>query len=399
MLSCFRLPRAGGGGRDAAEQTAGASPRRPSLPFAAGLFAASPSTSGGGKSPWPSEADDMEKKRWDSMESWSMLLDTVMGPGGEGSRDSGRREEWMADLSQLFIGNKFASGANSRIYRGIYRQRAVAVKMVRIPERDEARRAVLEDQFNSEVAFLSRLYHPNIVQFIAACKKPPVYCIITEYMPQGTLRMYLNKKDPYSLSPETILKLALDISRGMEYLHAQGVIHRDLKSQNLLLNDEMRVKVADFGTSCLESKCQATKGNKGTYRWMAPEMTKEKPYTRKVDVYSFGIVLWELTTCLLPFQGMTPVQAAYAASEKNLRPPLSTSCPPVLNNLIKKCWSANPARRPEFSYIVSVLEKYDHCVKEGMPVMVHQELRLWRSFAKIFRMGCIANNLSIPVHA
>lgn len=342
----------------------------------------------------------MEKKRWDSMESWSMLLDTVMGSGGEGSsRDSGRREEWMADLSQLFIGNKFASGANSRIYRGIYKQRAVAVKMVRIPERDEAQRAVLEEQFNSEVAFLSRLYHPNIVQFIAACKKPPVYCIITEYMSQGTLRMYLNKKDPYSLSAETILKLALDISRGMEYLHAQGVIHRDLKSQNLLLNDEMRVKVADFGTSCLETKCQATKGNKGTYRWMAPEMTKEKPYTRKVDVYSFGIVLWELTTCLLPFQGMTPVQAAYAASEKNLRPPLSSSCPPVLNNLIKKCWSANPARRPEFSYIVSVLEKYDHCVKEGMPVTAHQELRLWRSFAKIFRTGCITNNLSIPVHA
>ncbi|KAF8658494.1 hypothetical protein HU200_058948 [Digitaria exilis] len=401
MLSCFRLPRTGGG----PDQPGAASPRRPALPFAA-----SPSTSGRGKTPWPpSEAvDDMEKKRWDSMESWSMLLDTVMGPTGEGGSSSStstttttgaRREEWMADLSQLFIGNKFASGANSRIYRGIYRQRAVAVKMVRIPERDEARRAVLEDQFNSEVSFLSRLYHPNIVQFIAACKKPPVYCIITEYMSQGTLRMYLNKKDPYSLSAETILKLALDISRGMEYLHAQGVIHRDLKSQNLLLNDEMRVKVADFGTSCLETKCQATKGNKGTYRWMAPEMTKEKPYTRKVDVYSFGIVLWELTTCLLPFQGMTPVQAAYAASEKNLRPPLSTTCPPVLNNLIKKCWSANPARRPEFSYIVSVLEKYDHCVKEGMPVMVHQDLRLWRSFAKIFRMGCIANNLSIPVHA
>ncbi|KAJ1260032.1 hypothetical protein BS78_10G201000 [Paspalum vaginatum] len=385
MLSCFGLPRPVGGGRGDAADHQSASPRRPSLPFAAGLLAASPSTSGRGKSPaWPSEADDMEKKRWDSMESWSMLLDTAMGPGGEASV-GGRREEWMADLSHLFIGNKFASGANSRIYRGIYRQRAVAVKMVRIPERDEARRALLEDQFNSE--------------FIAACKKPPVYCIITEYMSQGTLRMYLNKKDPYSLSPETILKLALDISRGMEYLHAQGVIHRDLKSQNLLLNDEMRVKVADFGTSCLETKCQATKGNKGTYRWMAPEMTKEKPYTRKVDVYSFGIVLWELTTCLLPFQGMTPVQAAYAACEKNLRPPLSSSCPPVLNNLIKKCWSANPARRPEFSYIVSVLEKYDHCVKEGMPVTVHQELRLWRSFAKIFRVGCIANSLSIPVHA
>jgi hypothetical protein len=168
MLSCFRLPRPVGGGGDADQQAAAVSPRRgPSLPFAASLFAASPSTStsGRGRSAWPPEADGMEKKRWDSMESWSMLLDTVMGSGGEGSsRDSGRREEWMADLSQLFIGNKFASGANSRIYRGIYKQRAVAVKMVRIPERDEARRAELEEQFNSEVAFLSRLYHPNIVQ-------------------------------------------------------------------------------------------------------------------------------------------------------------------------------------------------------------------------------------------
>ncbi|KAJ4798905.1 Protein kinase superfamily protein [Rhynchospora pubera] len=344
------------------------------------------------------EVEIMEKRRWDSLESWSMLLD----PGSDVSdANSGpQKEEWMADLSQLFIGNKFASGSNSRIYRGIYKQIAVAIKMVKIPEQDEKRRETLEREFNSEVAFLSRLYHPNIVQFIAASKKPPVYCIITEYMSQGTLRMYLHKKEPYSLSTETVLRLALDISRGMEYLHAQGVIHRDLKSHNLLLNDEMRVKVADFGTSCLETQCRSSKGNMGTYRWMAPEMIKEKPCTRKVDVYSFGVVLWELTTCLVPYQGMTPVQAAYAVAEKNLRPPLSTTCSPILNNLIRRCWSANPAKRPEFSYVVSVLEKFDHCLKEGLPMIVHQELRIRSSLLELLKFkGCIQANSSVPVPA
>ncbi|XP_008806079.2 serine/threonine/tyrosine-protein kinase HT1 [Phoenix dactylifera] len=388
MASCFRALSLGKKNRDNSVSL----PHPPSLPGSS-----FPSSSQLHKmNHMATEMEVMEKKRWDSLESWSMLLD----PGTESAEGSGggEQEEWMADLSQLFIGNKFASGSHSRIYRGIYKQRAVAVKMVRIPEQDGERRAMLEKQFNSEVAFLSRLYHPNIVQFIAASKKPPVYCIITEYMSQGTLRMYLHKKQPYSLSTETILRLALDISRGMQYLHSQGVIHRDLKSHNLLLNDEMRVKVADFGTSCLETQCRASKGNMGTYRWMAPEMVKEKPYTRKVDVYSFGIVLWELTTAIVPFQGMTPVQAAYAASEKNMRPPLSTTCSPVLNNLIKRCWSANPAKRPDFSYIVSVLEKYDECIREGLPILVHQELRIGNSLVGLFK-GCITTRSSTPVPA
>ncbi|XP_047965827.1 serine/threonine/tyrosine-protein kinase HT1 [Salvia hispanica] len=343
------------------------------------------------------ESDNMERKRFDSLESWSMILESENVETWEASNEE--REEWTADLSQLFIGNKFASGAHSRIYRGIYKQRAVAVKMVRIPTHKEETRALLEQQFKSEVALLSRLYHPNIVQFIAACKKPPVYCIITEYMSQGTLRMYLNKKEPYSLSVETILRLALDISRGMDYLHSQGVIHRDLKSNNLLLNDEMRVKVADFGTSCLETQCREAKGNMGTYRWMAPEMIKEKPYTRKVDVYSFGIVLWELTTALLPFQGMTPVQAAFAVAEKNERPPLAASCQPAIAHLIKRCWAVNPSKRPDFSEIVCALEKYDECVKEGLPLTLHSGLVSKNAIIERLK-GCVSmNSSSVPVHA
>lgn len=105
----------------------------------------------------------MEKRRWDSSESWSVLLDSGNFEGFD-ANVAGEQEEWMADLSQLFIGNKFASGAHSRIYRGIYKQRAVAVKVVRLPDQDPHTRERLEEQFNSEVAFLSRLCHPNIVQ-------------------------------------------------------------------------------------------------------------------------------------------------------------------------------------------------------------------------------------------
>lgn len=109
-----------------------------------------------------SDIETMDRKRFDSLESWSMILESDNVETWEVSKED--QEEWTADLSQLFIGNKFASGAHSRIYRGIYKQRAVAVKMVRIPTHKEETRAKLEQQFKSEVRLLSRLYHPNIVQ-------------------------------------------------------------------------------------------------------------------------------------------------------------------------------------------------------------------------------------------
>lgn len=114
-----------------------------------------------------SDMENMERKRFDSLESWSMILDSENVESWEVSKED--QEEWTADLSQLFIGNKFASGAHSRIYRGIYKQRAVAVKMVRIPTHKEEKRALLEQQFKSEVDLLSRLYHPNIVQVYHKC--------------------------------------------------------------------------------------------------------------------------------------------------------------------------------------------------------------------------------------
>lgn len=285
--------------------------------------------------------------------SWSKyLVSSGAEIKGEGE------EEWSADMSELYIGNKFASGKHSRIYRGVYKQKDVAIKLISQPEEDGDLAALLEKQFTSEVALLLRLKHPNIITFIGACKKPPVFCIITEYLAGGSLRKFLHQQVPYSLPLNLVLKLALDIAHGMEYLHAQGILHRDLKSENLLLDEDMHVKVADFGISCLESQCGSAKGFTGTYRWMAPEMIKEKHHTKKVDIYSFGIVLWELLTALIPFDNMTPEQAAFAVCQKNERPPLPSTCPLAFRHLINRCWSPNPNNRPHFEEIVSVLERY-----------------------------------------
>ncbi|XVF54126.1 hypothetical protein PTKIN_Ptkin05aG0155800 [Pterospermum kingtungense] len=291
--------------------------------------------------------------------SWSKyLVSSGAEIKGEGE------EEWSADMSQLLIGNKFASGRHSRIYRGIYKQRDVAIKLISQPEEDANLANFLEKQFISEVALLFHLRHPNIITFVAACKKPPVFCIITEYLAGGSLRKYLHQQEPYSVPHNLVLKLALDIARGMQYLHSQGILHRDLKSENLLLGEDMCVKVADFGISCLESQCGSAKGFTGTYRWMAPEMIKEKHHTKKVDVYSFGIVLWELLTALTPFDNMTPEQAAFAVCQKNARPPLPPKCPLAFTHLINRCWSSNPEKRPHFDEIVSILESYAESLEE-----------------------------------
>ncbi|KAK1357832.1 Serine/threonine-protein kinase HT1 [Heracleum sosnowskyi] len=291
--------------------------------------------------------------------SWSKyLVSSGAEIKGEGE------EEWGADMSQLFIGNKFASGRHSRIYRGVYKDRDVAIKLISQPEEDSELAAVLEQQFNSEVSMMFRLQHPNVITFFAACKKAPVFCIITEYLAGGSLRAYLHQLEPYSLPINLVLKFAIDIARGLQYLHSQGVLHRDLKSENLLLGEDMCVKVADFGISCLESQCGSAKGFTGTYRWMAPEMIKGKAQTKKVDVYSFGIVLWELLTALTPFDNMTPEQAAFAVCQKNARPPLPSTCPVAFHYLINQCWASDPRKRPDFSKIVTTLESFDKSLEQ-----------------------------------
>ncbi|XP_047326979.1 serine/threonine/tyrosine-protein kinase HT1-like [Impatiens glandulifera] len=276
-------------------------------------------------------------------------------------------DELMVDLSQLYFGPKFAFGANSQLYQGIYKDEPVAVKIIKVPndvdddDDNGALSAKLEKQFNREVTFLSRLRHENVVKFVAAWRKAPAYCIITEYLSEGSLRAYLHKleQEHIRLPLKKLIGIALDIARGMEYIHSRGVVHRDLKPENILINKDFRMKIADFGIACEESSCDLFSDDPGTYRWMAPEMIKRKAYGRKVDVYSFGLILWEMVAGKIPYSDMTPIQAAFAVVNKKLRPEIPEKCCGTLRGLIEQCWSSKPEKRPEFWQIGKVLGKLE----------------------------------------
>ncbi|XP_076906488.1 serine/threonine/tyrosine-protein kinase HT1-like [Bidens hawaiensis] len=305
--------------------------------------------------------------------SWSKLLERVRSKHSSGDTDQDR----VVDLSKLFLGSRFAHGAHSQLYHGMYKDETVAVKLLRVRDEDENKELGnrIENQYVREVALLSCLHHQNVIKFIAAGRQPRVFCVITEYLSKGSLRAYLHKLEDNNnnnnvvqekgiLSLEMIVKMALDIARGMEYVHSQGIIHRDLKPENILLSQDFHLKIADFGVSCEEGCCDVVLDDPGTYRWMAPEMIKKKPYDRKVDVYGFGLILWEMVAGALPYKDMTSIQAAFAVMHKSLRPTIPPDCPPAMKTLIELCWSTDPRKRPEFMKVVKVLEEFERLLAQ-----------------------------------
>lgn len=265
-------------------------------------------------------------------------------------------EEWTIDLGKLHMGMPFAQGAFGKLYKGTYNGEDVAIKLLERPEADPERAGLMEQQFVQEVMMLATLRHPNIVKFIGACRKPMVWCIVTEYAKGGSVRQFLMKRQNRSVPLKLAVKQALDVARGMAYVHALGFIHRDLKSDNLLISGDKSIKIADFGVARIEVKTEGMTPETGTYRWMAPEMIQHRPYDQKVDVYSFGIVLWELITGMLPFANMTAVQAAFAVVNKGVRPAIPQDCLPVLSEIMTRCWDPNPDVRPPFTEVVRMLE-------------------------------------------
>lgn len=238
-----------------------------------------------------------------------------------------------------------------------------------------------------EASLMSTLRHPNIVFFLAASIKPPHVYIITELCAKGSLYDVLQAAGPNTISGKMRKQFALDAALGMLYLHSEQLIHRDLKTNNLLVTDSNIVKVADFGTSRVVSEDRTmtqcgtgmllnqllqlfTKPYKSDFHnpvtYAAPEIfSRHGRVTHKVDVYSYGIVLWDILCApeeLYP--GLTMFDVVDEVSRNGLRPPLVRIRSPMLQEIMSRCWSAEPADRPEFAEIVAALREIpsDHFV-------------------------------------
>ncbi|KAH0794427.1 TKL family protein kinase [Histomonas meleagridis] len=262
-------------------------------------------------------------------------------------------EKWEISPDDLVLQKKIGSGGFAEVFLGYLKSDGtiVAVKKLHHQQFDEH----MLEMFKREVAICARLKHFAILPFVGACTKPP-FCIVTEFMSGGSLFSRLHAKEASDrLSPTQLSIIALGIAYGMKYLHEQQMLHRDLKSLNILLDADNFPKISDFGMASTKSSNSETVGI-GTSQWMAPEVLNSQRYDEKSDVYSYGIVLWEMLTGDVPYRGLRDIQVAMTVINQNNRPKIPKNCPHNLAKFIRICWHTDPDKRPDFKTIVRALE-------------------------------------------
>ncbi|KAL5975529.1 hypothetical protein ACLOJK_019853 [Asimina triloba] len=214
------------------------------------------------------------------------------------------------------------------------------------------------EDFWKEATLLSQLHHPNVVSFcgVVTDGPPNSLAMIIEYMVNGSLKQVLQKNDR-TIDRRKRVIIAMDAALGMDYLHEKNIVHFDLKSHNLLVNvrDPQRpvCKIGDFGLAKEKQNTFVSAGARGTLQWMAPELLKSNRnlVTEKVDVFSFGIVMWELLTGEAPYAGMSSDEIMVGVVTGYLRPEIPNWCDPAWRSLMTSCWSSYPQMRPSFAEI------------------------------------------------
>ena len=211
--------------------------------------------------------------------------------------------------------------------------------------------------------------HPHIVSLVGTCTTPGPLYIITEYVSGGNLLDYLRASRPddetyvnvtSTLSSRDLLKIALDCARGMSHIANKKFVHRDLAARNILLTEEHEAKVADFGLArdiYGDGQYVKTGGGRLPIKWMAPESIQDQVYTTTSDVWSFGVLLWEIVTIGGSPYPCVPVNLLLTKLLCGYRMSKPAHCSEELYNLMMSCWDINPEARPNFSELCHILSE------------------------------------------
>eukprot|EP01088_Endostelium_zonatum_P011291 TRINITY_DN2533_c2_g1_i1.p1 TRINITY_DN2533_c2_g1~~TRINITY_DN2533_c2_g1_i1.p1 ORF type:complete len:1447 (-),score=316.26 TRINITY_DN2533_c2_g1_i1:127-4467(-) len=310
-----------------------------------------------------------------------------------------RGRNWIVDYSQLEFGEVIGVGAHGTVYKGVYKGGPVAIKVL---TQNEQQVKELSSDFIKEVQIMGDLRHPAVVLFMGASIRSPNLAIVMEYMALGSLHNLLHNEYVTNISQNKRLKIALQTAQGMQYLHSSGIIHRDLKSHNLLMDENWNVKISDFGLtkfkSRLEAKNEEDDKQLGTIYWTAPEVLDGGLYSEESDVYSFGIVLWEIATRQDPYSGMNPTTVAIGVVRDKLRPALpdlsqedqneddeNNNNNPNSNNGVNEiwrqhivqCWSQNQDERPTFEDLANQFRLYHNESSSTFTLNMNSGNDLW----------------------
>ncbi|XP_006629432.2 mitogen-activated protein kinase kinase kinase 12 isoform X1 [Lepisosteus oculatus] len=266
---------------------------------------------------------------------------TMIGKAYSTEHKQSQEDLWEVPFEEISDLQWVGSGAQGAVFLGKFHGEEVAVKKVR-------------DIKETDIKHLRKLKHPNIITFKGVCTQAPCYCIIMEYCAQGQLYEVL--RAGRKITPSLLVDWSMGIAGGMNYLHLHKIIHRDLKSPNMLITYDDLVKISDFGTSKELSDKSTKMSFAGTVAWMAPEVIRNEPVSEKVDIWSFGVVLWEMLTGEIPYKDVDSSAIIWGVGNNSLQLPVPESCPDGFKILLRQCWNCKPRNRPSFRQILLHLD-------------------------------------------